>query len=276
MKFTFNSLLITGILIATGVDLGVTAYITYWREVFWSAVEHRQLTTFIWHMIYFAIAAGVSCLMVGLVGYWISLLALNIRKHLTHKLINAQIPKIEGIEQRIQEDCRDYPLLAITLLQTYLVAIITSVFYITVLVQAVGWVYLLFPFGYVLISTLTGYKIAKPLIALNYLNQVKEAAFRRMLDSEHYHIVHDNNRQLYRKTKHLTYFQSFYSQVNVILPYIILASLYFSAKISFGVLMQIANVLSSLTDSLGTLITSFDKVNKFLSCRKRLKELRII
>ncbi len=144
--------------------------------------------------------------------------------------------------------------------------------------------YLIIPTLYTIIGTYIAAKIANPLINLNYINQVKEAAYRALLvyktrfeqKKDLYEEVYSNNYNLFIKTKHLNYFQNFYNQITIIIPHLLLAKLYFGAIISFGVLMQMASGMVELINQGSYLINSFSDINKLLASRKRLKELEII
>jgi ABC-type uncharacterized transport system fused permease/ATPase subunit len=88
--------------------------------------------------------------------------------------------------------------------------------------------------------------------------------------------VHSNNYKLFVKTKYLQYFQSFYNQITVIIPHLILIGLYFTGRITFGIFMQVASSMAEIINNLSFILNSFSEINRFLSCRRRLKELQII
>lgn len=259
------------------LDMSGTAYIVYWREGFWAAVSNKQVHQFFVLISYFTIAALLLCLIMGLEQYVMNKLALNWRRILTRKAFSIRESRtVEGHQQRIQEDCRDYPLLWINLIQLVGMQAIMSVFFIYVIAHNTGALLTLIPLVYSLSGTVLSYWVAYPLIKLNYLNQVKEAAFRQSLTRLDYAKVHRNNHELFIKTKHLNYFQYFFGQLTAIFPYLIIAGSYFSGKMVFGVYMQTASTISHLTDALGSLVNNFDKINRLLSCRKRLKEMGVL
>lgn len=260
------------------IDILGASYIAYWREWFWQSVSDKKLIEFMWLLSYFTTAALILCLSNSVGNYVQQRLALNWRRLLTRKCFTnlSKLKVTEGYQQRIQEDCRDYPLLLIMLIKVISVSAIMMVIYSFLIVKQVGIVYLLLPVAYALVATLIAGRIAKPLISLNYLNQVKEAAFRQILSKINYAKAHINNYNVFKKTKHLGYFQYFYNQISVIIPYVLLAPVYFAVLITFGVLMQVASCINHLIDSMSILINSFNDINRFLSCRKRLQELEVI
>lgn len=268
--------LILVMVVLTILECGLVGYIAYWREPFWDAVNTLNITKFIWYIGYFTIAALSACIISSYNQYIQSYTALIFRYRLSRKALKFKPDLVEGQSQRIQEDCLSYPMLLINLsVGLFRNVSLLSVF-IFILVSKLGLFYLILPIIYATIGTLLAAKLAKPLINLNYVNQVLEAKFRQILTKLNYAKVHKNNVILFKTTKHLAYFQYFYNQITVIIPYIILAPLYFSLKMTFGVFMQCASVMNSVIDCLSYFINSFNDINKLLSCRKRLKELEVI
>lgn len=273
------------ILVLVLIEVSLVGAIGIWREYFWNAVEQRMLHKFIILLAYFSGFALIACFVSGFTQYLINYLSLLVRTDLTHKAVKLPIKETEGFEQRVQEDCAHYPWYAITLSVGLLRNALVLAVFIGIIIHQVGILYVGLPIVYVLVGTFIAYKLAKPLINLNYLNQCLEAKLRRFLItyknkqlslSTTYAEVFDNNHQLFKTTKVLAYFQSFYNQVTVIIPYVLMFSLYFSSKITFGVFMQVASSMAHIIDSMSYFINSFNDINNFLSCRKRLVELGVI
>lgn len=258
------------------IECALVGYIGVWREGFWQAVESRHLGDFIRLLAYFSIVALAACFVYGYGQYYMSYAALLLRRKLTKKAWKTDYINVEGYGQRIQEDCFAYPRLLLQLGIGLLKAVIILIVFCGIILYQLNWYYLLIPIAYVTIGTLIAGKIAKPLINLNYLNQVVEAKFRQYLSRRNYALAHRNNYNLFKWTKYLAFFQTFYNQITVIVPYVIVFPLYFSAKIAFGTFMQVASAMNHIIDNLSYLVNSFNDINKFLSCRKRLKELGII
>ena len=275
----FNLKINIGLLIGLcRLELSGASYITIWREWFWTSISQYNVHQFIILIIYFSAVALALCVISGLQGFLISKIALEYRRRLTRKFLRCKesISHIEGYQQRIQEDCREYPLLLLNLLKNIGTNGVMIIFYIGLIIYQVGFWFIFIPIGYAVIGTLISGKIAYPLIKLNYLNQVTETAFRLGLRKLQYSAAHRNNHLLYKKTKHLSYFQVLFGQISVIFPYLILAPLYFTKTIIFGTLMQVASAISNLTDALSVVLYNFSEINKLLSCRKRLNELHIL
>lgn len=259
------------------LDCSIGGYIGVWREYYWSTISNRQLSLWIFYLVQFVGLALLSCLISGYSQYISNILSLSIRTTLSKKALKLQTYKsIEGGGQRIQEDCLSYPTLFISLVSGIFRSIIMILVFSCIIVSQLSWYYLLFPLLYSVLGTILAGKIAFPLINLNYLNQVFEAKFRQILTKISYIDVHSNNFKMFKTNKLLTYFQSFYNQVTIIVPHLILAPLYFTARITFGIFMQLASGIVEIINSLSYIINCFADINKFLSCRKRLKEIKVI
>ncbi len=266
------------LLMSSSCELGGIGYITLWREHFWAAVEGHQLHQFLVLIGLFSATAVALGIIGGFSTYMMYKIALDWRRRLTKNALKQldRLKDTEGHEQRIQEDCKKYPMLFMMLAKSFLFNGVLVVFYILVIIIKTNAWYLIIPFGYIAISTLVAGKIAHPLLHLNYYNQVVEAAFRQGLTGKRYAKVHSSQARLINRTKWLNYFQGFTSQIGVIFPYLVLAPAYFAFKMTFGVMMQVAATISYLTDSLSVVVNSFDQINDFLSCRKRLIELQLL
>lgn len=251
-------------------------YLGIWREGFWNAVEQKHVYDFIWKLSEFGVIALILCVISGLTTYLTQYIALNYRTGLTDIALQKDYQHIEGGNQRVQEDCLNYPMIGLNLLVNIFRSVINFGTFTVIVVVQLGYLYLLFPILYVVLGTYIAGKLALPLIDLNYLKQCLEAKFRQVLSKVVYTEVFDVNLKLINVTKKLTYFQSFFNQVTVIIPYVILAPMYFSSKILFGALMQGASALNHIIDSLSYIINSFTEINDFLSCRRRLKELKVL
>ncbi len=269
------------------IECSLSGFIGFWREWYWSALTNKEFSNWLIYLAEFAGVALLLCLISGYSNYIGNILGLVYRTKLTKKAIKIDYNRIEGGSQRVQEDCRDYPQLLIQLIVGLSRSVIMTGVFLTIIYIQLGLMYLFVSTIYAIIGTLLASNIAKPLINLNYLNQVVEAKFRKRLQEFHqdflhnnlktvYNEVHRNNINLFVKLKFLQYFQSFYNQITVIIPHLMLLFVYFSGKITFGVFMQVASSIAELINNMSYFINSFDSINKLISCRKRLRELKII
>jgi putative ATP-binding cassette transporter len=270
------------IIILTCIEASLVGYIGWWRSPFWTMVQNHDLHNFLWYILYFTIAALAACFVSATNIWYQSLSGQLIRGQLTSKAIDIHTldnNQVEGQSQRIQEDCNSYPTFVFSfgaqIFRNLLVLLVYSVLLIVQL-KTFGYWYLLLPFAYAIIGTSIAHFIGKPLVHLNYINQMYEAKFRQALTELNYQTVRQNNYNVFCATKKLNYFQYFFGQVSVIFPHLVLAPLYFGLTITFGVFMQCASAMASMVECLSVLINNYAEFNRWLSCRKRLKELKII
>lgn len=252
-------------------------YLAFWREFFWTSVANKELYNFIKYMAEFSVVVLILTFISGYRGYIVNYFSLLLRTELTNKILyKDDYHDTEGHRQRIQEDCRDYPQLSLTLITGLGMAFIQVLMYSCIIIYSSSWSIYLIALIYTAIGTYLAQRIARPLIDLNYHNQVTEAAFRQDLTQLSYGKVFNNNWMLFIKLKYLQYFQSFFGQISIIIPMLILAPSYFHGIITFGVLMQLNACIGEIINQGAYGINQFDVINKFLSCKKRLKQMRII
>ena len=145
---------------------------------------------------------------------------------------------------------------------------------------------------YALLGTLLTYLIGRPLVALNFQQQRFEGDFRfglvrtrenaeqiALLRGEptersrllsRFGAVVDNWLAIMQRTKKLTAFTATYSQVSIIVPYVLIAPAYFADKIQLGGMMQTANAFSSVQDALSFFISSYRTLAEWQSVVARL------
>lgn len=256
-------------------EISLALYLTEWRAIFWDYVSQRNLQGFYNQLGVFTIVALLFCFCTAYASYFTTLCAIDYRKVLNARAIKV-VHGAENLNQRIQEDCRDYA----DLLFNIGVGLVKSVVYIigfsVFLVLYFNMWYLVAIMTYAIVSTLLAKWIAKPLINLNYNCQVAEATYRNGLTLTNFTNCIEVMTGLALKTKKLAYFQTFYGQLAVILPILIVAPAYFSAAITLGALMQARALMGTISDSTSYGIVSFNLINKFLSCSRRLKEIGVI
>jgi vitamin B12/bleomycin/antimicrobial peptide transport system ATP-binding/permease protein len=145
---------------------------------------------------------------------------------------------------------------------------------------------------YALLGTLLTHLIGRPLVGLNFQQQRLEADFRfnlvrtrenaeqiALLRGEpversrllsRFGAVVENWLAIMQRTKKLTAFTATYSQVSVIVPYVLIAPAYFADKIQLGGMMQTANAFSSVQDALSFFISSYRTLAEWQSVVARL------
>jgi vitamin B12/bleomycin/antimicrobial peptide transport system ATP-binding/permease protein len=145
---------------------------------------------------------------------------------------------------------------------------------------------------YALLGTLLTHLIGRPLVGLNFQQQRLEADFRfnlvrtrenaeqiALLRGEpversrllsRFALVVNNWLGIMQRTKRLTAFTATYSQVSVIVPYVLIAPAFFAEKIQLGGMMQTVNAFSSVQDALSFFIASYRTLAEWQSVVARL------
>jgi len=145
---------------------------------------------------------------------------------------------------------------------------------------------------YAAIGTWLAHLIGRPLVGLNFQRQRVEADFRFGLmrfrenaesialyrgeedekrgSMQRFHSVIDNWWQIMRRQKKLTWFQSFYGQIAVIFPYVVVAPRYFSGAIQLGGLMQTASAFGQVQGAMSWFIDAYSRLADWKATVDRL------
>jgi putative ATP-binding cassette transporter len=143
-----------------------------------------------------------------------------------------------------------------------------------------------------LLGTLLTHLIGRPLVELNFRQQRYEADFRfnlvrtrenaeqiALLRGEpverarllsRFGFVVENWLGIMQRTKKLTALTATYSQVSIIVPYVLIAPAYFAEKIQLGGMMQTANAFNSVQEALSFFISSYRTLAEWQSVVARL------
>ena len=258
------------------VEISLALYLTEWRHVFWDIVANKQASMFLYKIVEFTLIALFLCGISAWSTYISSICAIKWRKTLNSAAYKITDSSAENLNQRIQDDCRKYPQLFLTLVFGFGKALVYVLVFSVALCVSYDYTYLLIVASAGVTATVVARWVALPLIRLNYIKQVAEATYRNDLTKTNFVKCVDIMFELARKTKKLQYFQVFYGQIGVIMPIIIVAPAYFASALTLGALMQAVSIMGTLVDNLSYGINSFDGINKMLSCRKRLQEIGVV
>lgn len=271
MRKYFIGMILLGIF-----EIAISLYLTFWREAFWNFIVNRNIHGFIEYLGIFTGMAILFCLVTTSFTYIGNLAAIKWRESLNSIALFKSNSKLENVNQRIQQDCSEYPTLMIQFGSGLLKASIYILVFSITLIYEFNYTYLLIIMFYSIMSTYIAKRIGNPLIALNYKSQQVEATYRNNL-------LHTNFKHcivvmyaLAKKLKHLQYFQILYGQLGIIIPLLIAAPAYFVGQLSFGSLMQVKSIMDTVTTNLSYGINNYDIINRLLSCRRRLLELGVL
>lgn len=149
---------------------------------------------------------------------------------------------------------------------------------------------------YAALGTWLVHLVGRPLVGLNFARQRVEADFRFSLVRfrenaesialyageadekrsfmQRFVAVADNWWEIMRRQKKLTWFQSFYGQLAVIFPYVVVAPRYFSGAIPLGGLMQTASAFGQVQSSLSWFIDAYARLADWKATVDRLVGFR--
>lgn len=261
------------------VEIGCIMYLVEWRGAFWNSAVNRDYNQFIQQLWYFLYASLTYCFVYGTYIYFKDMAVIKWREIINKKalcMFHENTNMITNINQRIQEDCIEYPRLYLKIIFGVIRSVIYLIVFSIELIYFSNAYFLLILVGYSIVATLITKKIAAPLINLNYESQCAEASYRNKLNMFNFSSCVSIMTQIARKKKRLSYFQSFYGQLGILLPLVLIIPQYFFGSITFGGLMQITKVMDIIIENLSYGINSFGDINKLLSCKRRLKEADII
>lgn len=268
--------LIYFILILSIIEISLALYLTFWREHFWDALVAKNYTDFLKQLGIFTVVATSAGLISGYSGYLVALAGIEWRQDLTAVASKLSVQHITNINQRIQEDCWIYPDLMLNLFFGLIKSIIYLLVFTIFLLLSFSYGLLIQLLIFAVLGTWIVHHIAKPLVELNYTQQTVEATYRTNLTPSNFTECIKIMLGLATKTKHLSYVQSIYNQIGVVIPIIIISPIYFSTSLTVGTLMRFNSMSSTILDSLSYGITNYGGLNKLRSCHRRLKEAGII
>ncbi len=263
------------------VEISLSLYLTEWRSYFWDYVQQKNFHGFCYQIGVFTGVALLFCFVNAWAGYYTTRCAIKWREVLNTKALQLYNTKsadhsVENYNQRIEADCREYPDLMLNVLFGFGKAVVYVVVFSVSLVINFSFIYLAIIISYATISTLIAKRIATPLLSLNYATQQAEATYRNNLTIFNFTNCIQIMQNLALKTKCLAYFQTFYGQIAVILPIVIVSPAYFGSALTLGALMQATGTMGTITENLSFGITSFNQINRLASCKRRLKEINVL
>lgn len=269
------------LIIAISLDLISTALLYYLNQSIGTLYDGIQ--TYNASVIYKAMAlfAGLAVglvLVQGWATYFTNKLAFAIRTGLntyfTQKF--SDLGHVDNIEQRIQEDLRNFGDQSCTFWGAILSSSLKLPLFVGVVVSLTQWWVGLILILSVLFGTLATKVLARKLIALQAIQESNEANYRKGAKNGLFeafkHIQYSFN-LINTQIKKLSFLQSGLGQTFVLMPFVILIPLYLSKKITMGVLMQASRAMGEVIDSLTVLITQRQLIVNISTCLIRMETL---
>lgn len=292
----------------------LSVVISNWYNIMYGSLQDFNAPLF-WEMIaVFGVLATIHVVLVLVTYYLSQYFTINWRTALNKRFIDRWMAnrnyykslysgsQLDNPDQRIQQDIMSFVSSSLNF-STGLISSVTSIIAFTILLWKLsgtttffsieiphGMVFL--AFTYVLITSLLAFKLGRPLIILNFLNEKLNANYRYSLirikeyaesiafyngeKAERYILLNQfkhvigNAWQIVYRTLKFSGFNLLVSQTSVIFPFLIQASRFFSKQISLGDLMQTVNVFGQLHDSLSFFRKSYDDFAAYKATLDRL------
>jgi len=271
-----------------------------WNRRFYDALADKNLDLFMHESWVFLLLATLVAINYSFSRYLGQCYALKWRVWMTEKLLplwlaEDQLRKIEGSDQRIQEDLMRFTNIVEKFCLGIFNSVVMIIMFTPLLFKATSGLLLggynlsiliyMVVVLYTVIGMFVSIKITKPLINLEYDNQKYEANFR-------YHLVHardgkaypvskfeglltpviQNYYALYNRQKYFNLWKEAYNQLFFLIPFVLLAPNFFAGVLTFGVLMQIRSICSRIRNAMSYLLDNYSEITELLAIAKRLRE----
>ena len=302
------------------IQVFVNVQLVYWSKRFFDALQNIDKNAFIKELSFFAIIAfsAISLAMIRI--FTMERYLLSWREWMTGKYINKWLSnysfyglkllkkEVDNPDQRISRDVDEFTQISIILFLDGLKNFVSIVTFIAILWN-LSYVFSIKLFGqdikiygsfvwaaliYSVIGTYLTKYIGKPLAALLFATEKKEATFRFSLIrvrenaepisfykaigfeeifllKSFSHIV-KNIKQIINRRIQITCLITFYEQLAIILPYVLTFTLFFAKKITLGGIMQIARSFGQLHDSSSWFISSYEQLALLRAAVGRLEQ----
>lgn len=295
MKWKLRLTVIISLLL---LELSGVVYLNFWRNGFYNSIEVKDSHSFMHYFEIFAIVAMGLITVMANRAYFTQSLALHCRVYFTKLLQNKWCDKwkslgIENGAQRINQDISDFFTIGFTLGSTLIQSLLTVIIFSFVIYYIcidknfnVLWIYAA-SYSYAIVGTIISYYTGRSLVKSQFDMQQKEADHRFGLVS----VSHDvNDKQhderidsvktigltVLKQQKVLSFVTNGFGQIQVLIPFLIMAPFYFKGLIGFGFLFQISQSIDLLQQNLSCIINSYPQITQFQSTLNRVKFLRTL
>ncbi len=291
----------------------------YWNNYFYDALQAYDKRGVL-HLLFIFFAIAAVYMTMAVYRYYVSqFFGLRWRKWLTNQFVGRWLErksyylletfdeKTDNPDQRIQEDVGAIISITVDLVIGVVASVTTFFTFIYVLWSLSGplvipmgsygtlkipaylvWVSIL----YAGIGTWLTFKIGRPLVALNFEQQKREATFRyaavevrnhaehiALYEGEHHQetilsglfdAVFNNYYAIILRQKLLLWFTAGYNQVSVVLPLMAALPNYFNKVFKLGGLMQSLHAFGRVQDSLSFIVNGYTQIAQWQAVAKRL------
>lgn len=281
---------------------GINVILSYVGRFWQTALQQMDANSF-WDNIKFHLLVYVVAMPIVVFYPWVQgKLGIHWRKYLTDFFTKNYFKNrayfeihsskaIDNPDQRIAEDIRSFTSTSLSFLLIILGSLIDLVAFTFVLLsisKLLTQVLLIYAVGGTILTVLIG----RPLFKINFQQLRLEANYRyalvhtrdnaesiafykgeqsekNILKERFTEIVRNFNR-LIGWQRNLRVFTKYYNYMVVLLPYMILAPLYFSKQIEFGKMYQAAFAFSMILDALSFIVVYFNDISSYAAATNRL------
>ncbi|WP_051341885.1 ABC transporter ATP-binding protein/permease [Pseudonocardia spinosispora] len=309
---------ITAVLVLAIVGVRLQVLDSYFQNGLYTAFQKRDASQFYRYMGIFGFIAAVNVVQVMLSYFLGQLLVIRWRVWLTNEMLtdwmtdrsyhvaNFLPDAVDNPDQRIQEDINSFTSNSQDLLLGAVSAIISTCSFVAVLWTLSGPMSV---FGfqvpramtfailiYVTVASVVVFKVAHPLIRLNFVKEALAASFRyalvrlrdnsesvafysgerverRNLDSG-FRAVIGNAWDLVHRNVKLNGLNIVVTQLSVVIPFILQAPRFFSGAVSLGDMQQTASAMGQVHDSLSFFRNNYDTFATYRATIDRLIGLK--
>lgn len=273
------------VVVGTITLIGLSVAFNKWRQWFYDSVQAYNSHAIYLGLAAFTVLALIYVVVYGLASFYTRHLEFASRQYLYDKfsalIFKAHDAGIPNVEQRIQDDSLRFSKTSIALLKAILDSVVRlPVFLLLLAAVAKPWM-LVVVLIYAIIGTIMSRKVANKLISAEYYQEGLEATLRRdLLDTlknkstvPTLKDIMANWSELALRQKYLSYYTSFYGQISVIFPFIMLMPMFLSKTIMLGTLFATSSAIEQVLGSLSVFVDSRDLVVDLNMTTKRLKEV---
>jgi putative ATP-binding cassette transporter len=284
---------------------GLNVLNSYVNRDFMTAVENRNLAEFIrMAVVYIGVFAAITLVSV-IYTFTEQRLGLLWREWASQQCIHGYADNrvyyrikmagdIENPDQRIAEDIRAFTGTTISFVLILLNATLTVIAFSGVL-WSISPLLFVVAVLYAAGGSFMTYKIGRPLVRLNFDQFDKEANFRASLihlraNAESVALCRregrlirillrnlgdltENFRRIIATSRNVSFFTTGYNWMIQIIPALIIAPLFISGKVQFGVITQSAIAFTHLLGAFSLIVTQFQSISSFTAVLARLSSL---
>ena len=273
-----NTALVT---IGTLLLIGLSVLFNKWRSFFYDEIQAYNASNVYLGLVYFSILAIAYVFIAGLTVYYQRYLEFGCRQFLYNKYVTNIHNDINNIEQIVQEDTIRISQNTIALLKATLDASIRLPVFLFILAATAKLWMVGVVIVYALGGTLGSRKVAQKLIDAEFIQESLEAKLRRDLLGSikeksplpTLKEIMNNWAELALRNKLLSYYTSFYGQISVIFPFIMLIPMFLDKVITLGVLFATTAAIGEVLSSLSVFIDNRSIVVDINMQAKRIKTL---